>query len=83
VATATEAYREEEDVVGTFLAEKCVRGPSYKVKAGELYAAFKDWAEGAGERSMSQREFGLVMTQRGFERQESSGLWYLGVGLSG
>jgi putative DNA primase/helicase len=83
VAEATEEYREQEDVVGNFLAEKCVRGPDYRVKAGDLYAAFKQWAEQNGERSMSQREFGLAMTQRGFERQDSSGLWYLGVGVSG
>jgi putative DNA primase/helicase len=83
VAEATKEYREQEDVVGNFLAEKCVQGPEYRVKAGDLYAAFKQWAEQNGERCMSQREFGLAMTQRGFQRQPSSGLWYLGVAVSG
>jgi hypothetical protein len=30
---------------------------------------------------MSRREFGLALTERGFERKTSNGVWYLGLGL--
>jgi putative DNA primase/helicase len=46
VAEATAEYREEEDEIGEFIAERCV--PGGKVERGELYEQYRFWAESAG-----------------------------------
>lgn len=80
VTKATAAYRDEQDVIGAFLAERCIVGANCRVKAGFLFAEFKQWAESAGERPMSVRTFGEEMVRR-FEKQLSNGKWYIGVGV--
>jgi P4 family phage/plasmid primase-like protien len=82
VAEATASYRDEQDLLGTFLAECCVRGVSYRVRAGWLYEHSRKWAEAGGEKSIpSQRDFGMSMTERGFTRYTDNGTWYKGVAL--
>lgn len=81
ITRATEAYQEEQDVIGSFLAAVAVTGPSYRVKAGKLYEAYRSWAEGAGEPVISLRKFGESLTERGFAKTNSGGIWYLGIGL--
>ena len=81
VSAATQNYRTESDAYGTFLAEHCMQGPGLRVKASPLYEAFKKWAERSGENVTSQRAFGFVMTEHGFERITNNGTWYLGIGL--
>jgi putative DNA primase/helicase len=83
VREATEGYRAEQDLVGEFLAERCVTGAAgHRVKASALYAAFRAWMEAAGERSVpSLTAFGLAVAERGFEKKPSNGTWYLGVRL--
>lgn len=34
-----------------------------------------------GETPLNQRNFGIALTDRGFERLVSNGKWYLGIGL--
>jgi putative DNA primase/helicase len=81
VRAATQAYRDEQDVLGEFLAECCDRHPELRVKASTLYAAFKAWGERRGERPVTQRAFGQAMSEREFQRRESHGVWYAGVAL--
>jgi putative DNA primase/helicase len=79
VRAATTSYRESEDVLASFLAEKAVYGPSLKVKAGEFYKAFKKWCEDVGEHVLSQRDVGELMTARGIEKKKSNGWRYHGL----
>jgi putative DNA primase/helicase len=80
VLAATEGYRNEQDVLGAFLAECCLVGPDYRCRAGKLYGQFREWHERSGESNpMSQRRFGEAMTEREFERDTSDGVWYRGV----
>lgn len=81
VLAATSDYRAEQDVVGSFLDEMCLNGEAYRVKAGSIYKSYVDWCDGRGEHAKSNRQFGEAMTERGFQRQKSSSVWYLGVGL--
>jgi putative DNA primase/helicase len=81
VKAATKTYRDEQDVIGEFLADHCNRHPELKVRASVLYAAFKAWCERSGEKWVSQRCFGEAMTERKIERRESHGYWYLGIAL--
>ncbi|MGH0035323.1 MAG: phage/plasmid primase, P4 family [Myxococcota bacterium] len=67
VQVATEEYRAAEDVIGTFLDERCETGPPASVwaPAAELYAAFIEWARSAGEEQLSQKRFGAALRERG------------------
>ncbi len=63
VQAATSAYRDEQDMVGTFIADCCVTGlADYRVKAGDLFGAFVAWCKRTGEKEITQRVFGDAMT---------------------
>jgi len=83
VREATGAYRAEMDVLAQFLEECCIVNPLAKAKAGDLYRAYSEWCEANGERPLSQRNFGMRLTERGFERRRSTGgpFWWYGIGL--
>lgn len=80
IATATAAYREDEDTIGGFLADCCMVGRDYSARAGDLYAAYRQWA---GDGAMSQTAFGTRLKRR-FEAVRAGstgGFLYRGVGL--
>ncbi len=81
VLQATAAYRNEEDVIGAFLAVCCIASAAHKVRSSSIYRAYAKWAEENGERVASQRRFGSELTERGFERFTNNGTWYQGIGL--
>jgi putative DNA primase/helicase len=83
VAAATEAYRAESDTIAAFLAEFTETGANLRVKAGDLYKAYKTWADAGGERFDNQTIFGRKIAERGFDKatDRQKGTWYLGVGL--
>ncbi len=68
VMLATDSYRAEMDVLGSFLEENTVVMEGAYVAAADLYRAYQDWCEANGERVASQRRFGAALTERGFER---------------
>ena len=65
VLAATEQYREEMDVLGTFLGDCCGLGPEKNVAATDLYRAYSQWCEDTGETQETQRKFGRRLTERG------------------
>jgi len=84
VQAATAQYRSESDLVGGFLDE-CTRatGEGY-VLSKDLYGAYVNWCEAAGERARSQRQFGGALSERGFARQRvRQGHSWLGLELVG
>jgi putative DNA primase/helicase len=81
VLVATEEYRTGEDTLAQWLAQCCKIHDTYRQKASELYVSYHAWCEQGGERPRSQRVFGEAMTERGFKRMTSNGVWYLGVRL--
>jgi putative DNA primase/helicase len=82
VEEATESYRDEQDVLGHFIDERCVLHPAAMVTSGELYAAYREWCDAAGERAWTQRTFALRLQERGAvkSRSETARSW-LGIGL--
>lgn len=83
VTEATDQYKAESDVLAAFLADCCVLDKNVKVKANELYNAYREWCEQNGERlTETQTTFGLQLTERGFEkRRVTAGVVYEGIGL--
>lgn len=81
VQAATQAYRDEMDVFGPFIAECCVVHPSAAVRASELYSAYKAWCSENGTHELSQTKFGKYLTSKGFVTEKSSIARRLGIGL--
>jgi len=81
VKAATSAYRDCQDVLGAFISEVCLEHSELKVRCNALYAAYRKWAECAGEGSVTLRRFGEALKERGYESYVSNGTWYKGLGL--
>jgi putative DNA primase/helicase len=84
VMAATEAYEQEQSLIGPFIEEQCVTGnSSYRIRALELYEGFRKFMEAAGERFIpSQRKFGESMGRLpDIEKKVSDGTWYIGIAL--
>jgi putative DNA primase/helicase len=82
VAVATSEYRNEQDVLGAFMADCCLVGHDYRTKASGLYKAYRQWCDNSGERHpITQRQFGAALTERGCERYTNNGTWYRGLAL--
>jgi putative DNA primase/helicase len=67
VKDATNTYRAEQDILGDFLAEKCMKDPQATVPSQTLYAAYAAWCEAGKEPPLTQNAFGRALTERGFE----------------
>jgi putative DNA primase/helicase len=80
VRAATEQYRNEEDLIGQFIEEKCALGPTLQVKAGELFLAYKIWAETMGLKATNGKKFGNEIKTR-FDQHKTNYVFYLGLGL--
>jgi putative DNA primase/helicase len=87
VLAATKEYRGENDVLGNWMEEACVKEPHAVAEAAALYRAFAAWSEDRGEHPMTATAFGLRLEQLGYASERpSSGQWRFrtirrGIGL--
>ena len=64
IASATDDYRAECDLLGQWLDERCTRGPMAEEPAADLYADFRDWSIAGGySRPWTVRVFGRKLTE--------------------
>ena len=78
IREATEAWRDESDVLGGFMAACCEVSPRATVQARELYARFVGYCEANGEDPLRQKPFGQRLAERGFAATKGTGgvrLW--------
>ena len=81
IKQASQDYREEMDVIEAFISESCVVGDEFKVKASELFDAYKKWADETNNwEGMSNTKFGMEISKR-FKKRRSNGAYYLGLDL--
>lgn len=84
VIESTREYRSEQDVLQHFIDERCVRDTGAETSAAELYTAYKDWCDGAGEVPVCKRDLGLALREHGFRKSRSGTIRkWIGVGLRG
>src|SRR5690606_31678424 len=83
VSGATSEYRDEQNVVGRFVADCCVVADHASARSGELFEAFEGWAKREGEASMSQEAFGkrLGSDPRFVPQRSNQGRLWRGLGL--
>jgi len=65
VKAAVDEYREAEDHVGRFIADRCELGSDLVVSAKDLRVAYEEWAESEGEDAFSAKALGGRLTDRG------------------
>lgn len=74
IRAATKAYRDEMDVLGDFLSERCVVDVFESVTAADLYSAYTDWSKKAGEaHCLTKKALGLQLGERGFTKHKIGG----------
>jgi len=61
VEAASQAYREESDVIGRFFDDCCTLKPHMQTQASTLYQSFKDWCERNGEKGYAANKFGALI----------------------
>lgn len=67
VTQATKTYRDGEDHVGRFLAERCEQGDSKSVSARALRDAYETWCSEQGEHPWTAKSLGQEFVKRGFD----------------
>ena len=65
IRAASEAYREEQDLLGEFISERCDTGAECSVEKKKLYPAYLDWAEKNGHKPLAQGRLTRRLNERG------------------
>ncbi len=84
VEQATAGYREEQDILGGFLADCCVVNPLAKVKTADLYVAYEVWCNLNHDEALQKRVFITILQERGFKQARigsRSDRGWQGIGL--
>ena len=84
VEEATEEYRSRENWLENFIDDCCERAEGARTGARELYLAYKEWAQNAGERYIrSEKELSYELDRLGYIRitPKNKKTW-LGIALS-
>ena len=67
LARATNAYRDEQDLLLDWMNEKCEVAPDLKTEKLVLFAAYKAWCEDCSYHNLSKASFSRKLTGRGFK----------------
>lgn len=80
IQKATMEYRQEMDVIGSFIEQCCETGPGYSIGATELFKAYDKWAKEMNEHGFTQTQFGKKVSDK-FTKEKKGKVRYLGIGL--
>lgn len=76
-------YKQEEDVIGDFIEECCIKEPFAKVSASELYNRFVEWYHANhGQKEPTSTTFGKEISQEFEKGRESGRVIYHGIRLN-
>ena len=81
VADAIAAYRQEADIIGTFLDDYTIEQSGAKIQTSELYSNYANWAKQNGYKPLSNRSF-VGELRRRIEVRRDGVLGNIAVGLS-
>lgn len=71
VTSATDAYLQDSDQLPTFLDDCCIVATEAWISKGDLYEAYRKWAERSGERPVGEKQFGEGLSAKGFQESRS------------
>ncbi|MEU9833272.1 phage/plasmid primase, P4 family [Streptosporangium sp. NPDC048047] len=82
VTDATQAYRDDSDLIARFLKEKCTTAGAPSVNSTMLFDAWSRWCTAEGGDPGTQTAFSNTLVQRGFDKGLSAGrATFKGIGL--
>lgn len=83
VLAANLEYRDSQDILRSFLEDKCNLGKGFSVKASSLYQNYETWSKDNGEEAISRTAFGKRLRERGFRdfRDSQGTRAWKGLGL--
>jgi P4 family phage/plasmid primase-like protien len=82
VRTATAEYRRDSDQLGRFLELAVLVDPEGRVQSSVLLTVFNAWARVNGGTEWTGRGLANAMTERGFRKDKSSVMFWLGIRLT-
>ena len=82
IQVATAEYRQQMDIIGSFIDDCCQVGHGESELSGDLYRAYSAWCDRSGERPISNRAMGIELTERGFDAHKGAGGKRLRYGVS-
>ena len=82
VRAATEEYKSEMDVLGDFLADRCIIQGNAIVSNSKLWSAYMEWCKDNGEKyPVSRRDFKMNLERRKIFQKKSGIRFWQGIGL--
>jgi putative DNA primase/helicase len=66
IEAATAAYRDEQDIIGEWVADHCETGAGRTAKKDLAYRAYREWARANGHAPMAQKRLTRRLGERGF-----------------
>jgi putative DNA primase/helicase len=72
VKNATDEYREEMDIIGSFIKDRCEQKPGVQIRARELFKCYQDWCEENNEHGCTETFFGLRLKELGIAQKRLS-----------
>ena len=73
VVNATDNYKEEQDLIGTWISECCDTSPSKETTTADIYSNYTEWCIANGLRPNSTIALGRRLSERGFKAIRSKG----------
>jgi putative DNA primase/helicase len=68
ITSATDAYKDEEDILGEWLQDHFSSIPGAKVSIADCYSSYRFWADSRGHKPFAQSRLTKRLKERGFNR---------------
>lgn len=83
IKNATNAYKDEMDLLSNFINDACVVHPEAKIKLNDLYKEYLAYCEENSETPLKKVKFSNRLVMRGIEKKKSTGnqTFFFGIGL--
>lgn len=79
---ASADYRQEQDLLGQFLDERCRTGEEYTAASGLLHSEYNAWLVAHAYRAIASNTFADKMAQKSYTKiRRREGVIWLGIGL--
>lgn len=83
VVEATAGYQAESDAIRRFLTQRCVVGPTFRVRSSNLYEVWSAWCNTEGEQPGTNKAFTTALQNKGFDTKRTNvGAMWQGIGLA-
>ena len=69
IAQSTDAYRQEQDIIGEWILDTCDAGRNCSARKPDLYRAYRSWCEVNGHMPCGQSKLTRRLNERGYQLQ--------------